>query len=201
MAEMGVCYLLRQLAVMVTAFGLAIPTQQPIPKIEVNQIKETGETELEVELNVENLIQYEVHEIPAYPGKKSYMPHDIFKKGSAQYQLQQAAITDVNGLQVVDGRYCVAVGTRFKASIGQYIDLVLSNGIVIPCVVGDIKSAKDTDSTNTFSSNGCCSEFVVNMTKLNKTAKTRGDVSYLNVLWSSPVKQIIVYQNWRDVEI
>ena len=206
MATVRICDLLwRSAATIVLAMPilLALPqtispdTGYQLPNITVENAFEEGDTELNLTLEVEtielpqNKTEYD---IPDYPGKKSFMPYNLFGRNSKQYQLQQRAVTDENGLQVVDGRYCIAIGTRFEAVIGQYVDLVLANGVVIPCIVGDIKAVKDTDSTNTFSKNGCCSEFIVNMEKLTAKSKRMGDISYINELWKSPVQKIIV---WR----
>lgn len=137
------------------------------------------------------------YDIPEYSGKKTYMSYTTFKADSKQQELQDMAETDPNGIRAVSGRYCIAIGSRFDAPIGQYVDLLLHNGLVIPCVVGDLKSDKDTDSTNTFSPNGCCSEFIVNMTDINNKCKSMGDMSYLIEAWQSPVKQIIVYPEYN----
>lgn len=56
----------------------------------------------------------------------------------------------------------IAVGSRFGTVPGQYIDLILENGIVIPCIMGDLKADEDTDLTHTFTyHSGCCSEFII----------------------------------------
>lgn len=164
--------------------------------ITIVQRQEIVGLENKQELQVDHLEQAPlgtVYEIPKYPGKKSYMGDHLFGNATKQYQLQLKAVTDENGLRVVDGRYCIAVGTRFDTSIGQYIDLILENGVVIPCVVGDEKSDMHTDSTHTFSSNECCSEFIVHLENLDENAKRSGDISALQDSWKAPVKFIVVH--------
>lgn len=124
---------------------------------------------------------------------KSYMGYTYFSKSSNQYALQQMATTDEKGLRVVDGRYCVALGTHFTDQIGQYFDLVLENGTVIPCVLGDIKADIHTDATNVQSANGCVSEFIVDESMLDYTVKYTGNTSIAYENWDSSVVEIIIY--------
>lgn len=133
------------------------------------------------------------YQVPEYSGKKSWMGYNLFGNGTNQYTLQQMAETDENGLRKVDGRYCVAVGSHFRTSIGQKFDLILENNVVIPCVMGDQKADCHTDASNIFTQNGCCSEFLVDSKVLNNSAKTSGDISSINNSWDSPVALVIVY--------
>ncbi len=130
----------------------------------------------------------EVYAVPAYSGKKSYESYKVIRRGKAG-TLQQMASTDEDGFRTVDGRYMIAVGTYFGASRGQYLDLTLSNGTVIPCVVGDMKAA------SIFSANGCCSEFIVD-TGMIKNVVNSGDVSDYRSEWDSPVNTITVYDEY-----
>ncbi len=133
--------------------------------------------------------------IPPYSGFKSYMSYKtITNESSKQYQLQKIATSSYNGLRTINGRYLIAVGTHFKAEIGTYIDLVLQNGNIIPCIVGEIKSDEHTDGSRIFTTaNNCCSEFITDNTKLPATVKTTGNVSNVQDGWNSPVGNFIVY--------
>jgi hypothetical protein len=85
----------------------------------------------------------------------------------------------------------VAIGSHFNTEIGQYFDLVLENGIVIPCVMGDQKSNRHTDSSNIVTvASGCASEFIVDRTVF------RGAVVNQYKGWDSKVKKIIVYDKY-----
>ena len=137
--------------------------------------------------------------IPDYKGFKSWMPYTaITMKSSDQYKLQQSAYTGNYGIRMIENRYCVAIGTHFlennKVKIGTYFDLKLKNGTVIHCVLSDIKADRDTDSSNIFSQNKCCSEFLIDRSSLDSSAKLSGDVSSVNKSWNSPVKKIIIYK-------
>lgn len=132
---------------------------------------------------------------PSTSGVKSYMPYTaITSTGSPQYKLQCQAHTGNYGIRMVGDRYCVALGSYYTTTIGQKFDLVLENGTVIPCILGDQKANKDTNSTNQITShNGCMSEFIVDTSTLNSNAKRMGDISYCNEAWKSPVKQVVLY--------
>lgn len=133
--------------------------------------------------------------VPSVNSFKSYMSYKVInKKTSEQYKLQQQCITDEMGLRTFNGRYVIAVGTGVGGHIGTNIDLVLENGIIIPCVIGDYKAIKDTDSTNLFSNtNNCCSEFIVDINVLYDKAKRTGDISKCYENWNGKVVEIKRY--------
>ena len=145
--------------------------------------------------------EFVMYDIPKYEGFKSWMSYKaITNKSSKQYKLQQIAATGFGGVRVVDSRMCVAIGTAFNADIGTYVDLILEDGFIIPCVVADIKSSKHTDSSNVFTVAGkskrtiCCTEFVVDLNKLDDKVKKTGDMSYVNENWLQKVRAICVYE-------
>ena len=139
--------------------------------------------------------EFVMYDIPKTRGFKSYMPYTaITNKKSKQYKLQQIASTGAYGIRVVDSRYLVAIGTAFNAEVGTYIDLILEDGFVIPCIVGDVKSPRHTDSSNMITMhNGCVSEFIINSKALHKSIKKSGDVSSCNENWNGCVRAIVVY--------
>lgn len=140
--------------------------------------------------------EYQDYAIPAYKGFKSYMGYKaITCKSSKQYKLQaEYAYTGKYGIRQVNGRYCVALGSYFNTTIGQYFDLILENGTVIPCIMGDEKDDRHTDGNNLFTrANKCCSEFVVDTSSISSLVKTTGDVSDVCEDWNSPVATIRVY--------
>jgi hypothetical protein len=102
------------------------------------------------------------------------------------------SISDENGLMTYNGRYLIAVGFYFDVQVGDYIDLVLENGEVIPCIVGDRKALIDTGEQGLFTSNGCMSEFIVATWNLPAEVKRTGNVSVLHN-WNSPVTSVITY--------
>lgn len=136
-----------------------------------------------------------IYNVPCVKNK-TWMPYTaITSRGSKQYKLQQIAYTGDYGIRMVNGRYCVALGSHFECKIGQYFDLILANGEVIPCIMADQKANKHTDSANivTISTN-CLSEFIVDRQALNRNVKRDGDISSCCPEWESTVKQIKVYE-------
>lgn len=143
----------------------------------------------------ENECPYTIYNVPTNTGFKSYMSHkSITTKSSSQYVLQLSyAYTGNYGIRQINGRYLVAIGTAFNASVGTYFDLILENGEVVQCIVGDVKADKDTKSDNiTTAHNGCVSEFIVDTSIF--TSLNTGDVSSVTTDWDSPVAQIKVYE-------
>lgn len=141
--------------------------------------------------------EYEEFDVPSNSGFKSFMDYRcITSTGSKQYRLQHSvAYTGKYGIRQIDGRYCVAIGSHFTTDIGRYFDLVLENGTVIPCVLGDAKADQDTDASNIITAhNGCLSEFIVDTPSLHSGAKQMGNISYCNENWNSPVEKIRVYK-------
>lgn len=141
-------------------------------------------------------LQYLEYSVPSNRGFKSFMPYKaITSKSSPQYKLQyNYAYTGNYGIRQIDGRYCVALGTAFNASVGTYVDLVLANGTVIPCILSDVKADCDTESNNIVTAhNGCVSEFLVDKSVLESNAKRDGDISSCQEDWKSPVVTVRVY--------
>lgn len=135
------------------------------------------------------------HEIKSapLPNRKSYMYYQaITDTSSKQYRLQMRAHTNSEGLRMLNGRYMIALGSRYSVNIGQYVDLVLDNGTIIECILGDAKSDRHTDVTNSIALDGSVAEFIVD-TNLNSASKYRGDASYSYEGWDSPVAKVIVY--------
>ena len=129
-------------------------------------------------------------------GFKSFMSYrTITDKSSKQYQLKQMAETNNYGLRTINDRFCIAVGTGLNADVGTYIDVVLENGTIIPCIVSDIKDDRDTSADRiTTSDNGCVSEFLVDLELLPYYIKNvMGNVSYIYSDWESSVTKFIIY--------
>ena len=126
--------------------------------------------------------------------RKSFMDYTtITLKSSPQYKLQQQATTDENGLRMVNGRYCIALGSYYSTNVGQYIDVVLENGTVIPCIVGDCKQDRHTNENHSVGADGGAIEFIVETHKLNSEARKQGDVSFSLDNWNSNVVEVHIY--------
>lgn len=83
---------------------------------------------------------------------------------STQYKLrEQAGMNfDSEGFGIINGRYVIACTTTY-GQVGDYIDFYLDNGIVLPCIIGDIKNQNDAGCNQWGHNNGeCVVEFIVN---------------------------------------
>lgn len=152
--------------------------------------------------------KYIVDTLPNYEAKsvegdkrKSYMDYTmITSKSSPQYKLQHKhAYTDDTGIRMVDGRYCIALGSHYTHKIGQYVDLVLENGVVIECIIGDQKDDKDTNASNTIAHDGSATEFIVETKALSKKVRRMGDIGYIYDGWLSKVVEIRIYDKILDL--
>lgn len=157
----------------------------------------------------ENEPVYQAYVAPYTNGNKTYMPYMIYKNGkyksifstsSNQYKLQQYCHTGKYGIRQYENRFCVALGSAFGLSIGQYFDLILENGEIIQCIMADQKADIHTDTSNTITvHSGCMSEFIVDKAYLNSTAKRMGDISYCTDAWKSRVVEVKVYNKYIEL--
>ena len=162
------------------------------------QIKD-AEQYINREFISENLINYVNCDAPSNNTIKSYMDYrTITSKSSKQYELQDScAYTNEYGLRMVDDRYCVALGSYYTTTIGQYVDIELENGVVIKGILADCKADIHTDSTNRINPNGSVVEFVVDTESLEHIPRIMGDISYTNN-WDSKVVNIKVYDKVKN---
>lgn len=89
----------------------------------------------------------------------------VENKSTVQYKVlnHKNAYTDgKTGLRMYDGRICIAIGQGYGIAAGDYVDVVLANGNVFKCIVGDMKQIAHTDETNRYHiADGHVLEFIV----------------------------------------
>lgn len=114
---------------------------------------------------------------------KSYMPYTaVTDTSSKQFKLLNGseAYTDNNtGIRMVGDRYCIALGSYYTTEIGQKVDLVLDNGNVIKCVLGDCKADCDTNASNQYAGSGDVAEFIVDYNIFNNLKDISGTVNWV----------------------
>lgn len=127
--------------------------------------------------------------------QKSYMPYTaITSRSSKQYKLQQQAYTGNYGIRMINNRYLVAIGSFYTTEIGVYFDLVLENGTVIPCILGDAKADQHTDSTHRYTKHdGSVAEFIIDSSAISSMVRRMGNIGYACSSWNSPIVKIIIY--------
>lgn len=126
---------------------------------------------------------------------KSYMDYrSIRNRSSKQYKLQKKAVTNKkNGLRMINGRYCIALGSYYTRKIGAKVDLVMSSGKVVKCITADMKADKDTINRHRQHPDGSVAEFVVDTGRLSNKVRRMGDVSYANP-FKGRIRQIRIYK-------
>ena len=101
----------------------------------------------------------------------------ITATGSPQYQLQQEAWTDDNGLRRYESYYCVALGSAYGSEIGTKYLITLSSGTELMVILADQKADRDTVQGHTRDRSGAVIEFVVDTPALPWEVKQSGSVS------------------------
>ena len=108
---------------------------------------------------------------------RSYMAYTkVTSRTSAQYALLNSddAYTDKDtGFRMYKGRYCIAIGQGYTKQIGTKIDLVLDDGSILKCVLGECKANRDTDAkTHTYCfRDGSVAEFIIDNQYFNTNTK------------------------------
>ena len=107
---------------------------------------------------------------------KAWMSYKaITNTSSVQYELQQDAWTDDNGLRRYNKDYMVAVGTPY-GNVGDRIKITLDTGEVFNAIIGDSKGDRYYHSC---SKGANVVEFIVDTKELDNEAKKMGDISYI----------------------
>lgn len=152
----------------------------------------------QLQAHLEDIARATIKNVPSrYNSKdfKSFEPYTaITSKTSPHYKLQhQYAYTGTYGIRMVNGRYCIALGSYFTTTIGQYIDIILENGTVIPCILGDQKSNMHTDDLHIAHPDGSVVEFIIDKKVVDATVLKSGNISNCCEEWKSPVVQVRIY--------
>lgn len=151
---------------------------------ELESIAIQKQIEIEIEKEREETIFYDIVDSFIVPNWEqdcksyviSYMDYRATTdRTSAQYQLlnsDRANSDPETGIRMVDGRYAIAVGTGWGFVIGDYIDVVMENGTVIPCIMGEAKSPYETDSNHYYHLyDGSVVEMVIDGTYFSGTSQ------------------------------
>lgn len=173
-------------------------------KSEEEKKKEEYDKELDKELKATKSGKGYVFKIPKtwYSEFKAYMRYTaVTCKSSPQYTLlnSEDAYTDENGLRMYKGRYCIAMGSGFASEIGTKIDLILSNGTILQCILGDQKADCDTTKNNMCcKSNGSIAEFIVDYSTFLGKKDSSGTVNWIEN-FDGKIDKVVVYNGKNGV--
>jgi len=111
-------------------------------------------------------------------------------KASKQYKLQQKAKTGKYGIRTVKGRYLIAMGTYYTKNVGDKFDIKLSDGTILKCMIGDIKSDRHTDTKRQKQKyDGSIIEFISDPAKMPANVKRAGSYTACKK-FSGSIKEI-----------
>lgn len=122
---------------------------------------------------------------------KTWMSYTaVTSRNSPQWKLLRgsSAYTDATtGLRMVDGRYCIAVGSFYCSTIGTKINLVMEDDSVVECIMGDQKADIHTDPTNRYQAqDGSVVEMIVDRSVFHSTdqypAELSGRISRIEIV-------------------
>lgn len=135
--------------------------------------------------------KYKKMEVPKHNNFKSYMGYQsITCKASKQYKLQQKAKTGKYGIRTVKGRYLIAMGTYYTKNVGDKFDIKLSDGTILKCMIGDIKSDRHTDTKRQKQKyDGSIIEFISDPAKMPANVKRAGSYTACKK-FSGSIKEI-----------
>ena len=112
---------------------------------------------------------------------KSYTDYKCLSRSSAQWQLQEQAYTDANGLRKIGDAYLVALGSYYGTTLGTKYTVTLSNGNSFQIILCDCKQDRHTDTKNQVClSNGSILEFYVDTSRLPNAVRTSGSISSID---------------------
>ena len=177
--------------------GIATAGVVNVPLEALNSAMETSvvveDTEVEI-VAIEEPKWVEM-DVPNGNSFKSYMDCKyITDESSAQYQLKYEYLSSASGIMIVEDRYVIALGSYYTTEIGCRVDLVMENGEVVRCIVGDCKADCHTDSTNRqHSVDGSVVEFIVCTDNLSDKVRAMGDISYADPRLMGEIASIRVY--------
>lgn len=138
---------------------------------------------------------------------KAYMDYRcITDTTSKQYNMQNQAYTDENGLRKIGDYYCVAMGSGVSSEIGQKYEIELDSGQVFRVIQADQKDDRHTDSSNRFIDlgNGRINivEFIVATESLPDIVRVMGNVDYMpNDLFKGQIveiREVVDEENFSD---
>lgn len=119
--------------------------------------------------------------------------HKVTCQSSSQYWILNSdnAWTDTaTGIRMVNDRICIAIGQGYGYIPGDLIDVYLTSGDVIECIIGDMKANVDCDDTGRYqATDGSVVEIIVDTNYFSSTEQ------YPKALCGTVEKLVLVEEN------
>ena len=136
--------------------------------------------------NVEHTTTLEEMELPDVSGEvKTFAYYTaVTAKSTPQYKMlnsKKCYTDDETGVRMVDGCYCVAMGSFYGSNIGQKYRITFDTGVQIDVVLCDQKANKHTNSTNQYARAKDVLEFYCEKSKIPKVIRTRGNYNNIEL--------------------
>jgi len=161
-----------------------------------------------ITLNTENISDVRTINIPEGLGKQhTYMGWQMITSPSSnQYKFRETVGMnfDAEGFGRVGDRYVIACTSTF-GEVGDLIDFIQSDGTIIKCVIGDIKSQQytsyDNNPANTWGHNDgqCIVEFVVDKNTWYNTNHENPGNSTCHPEWNDYIVSATNYGSYYDI--
>lgn len=132
--------------------------------------------------------------LPSVSGKtKTYAYYTaVTLRSSPQYKLLRSSkcyTDEETGIRMVDGCYCVALGSYYGTKIGTKYRVTFSTGTKIDVILCDQKADRHTDSRHQYAvNNSDILEFYVEGSKMPRAIRNRGNYGILEKFSGSVVK-------------
>lgn len=139
--------------------------------------------------------KYVIKDVPKHNVIKHYERYSLIRCCAQGVMQRELAYTDHNGMRKVKDRYCVALGSYYCTRIGTKFDLIMTDGRVIKCILGDQKADRHTDALHQRGMNGgSVAEFIVDVGRLPASARSAGSVHTIPE-FRGEIYKIKVYKN------
>ncbi len=177
--------------------GMTVEGVTPVPNVLANGLSASLSKGLPALKTIDN--------IPSGLGDTfTYMGWQcITSRNSNQYKLMEAIggvdnHFDSEGFGRINGRYVIACTTTY-GNVGDYVDFVQSNGNVIKCVIGDIKSRNDAGCTEWGHKYGQnIVEFVVDKDSWYNSGHPNPGTSSFHPEWKDTIVKAVNYGSYYD---
>lgn len=193
------------------------PTPTYTPTESVKQVKATNTpTPTKKPVKTANIVPYPTGKVGTQytddPDGHTWKPYarywKITKEDSVEYKLRCMESTADNGLRIVKDpngvwRYAIALEPQWaggkSVDIGRCIDIQMTNGAVLHCVLADCKTHENSfKKEGRYGSQGELLEFIADESKLSQKVIDKGDVSYCGEEFMGGVVSITVLDLYID---